>query len=184
VVEYVEAARRLKRRGVAADFQLLGFLGVENRTAISPAELEAWVAEGAVTYLGQADDVRPLVAAADCVVLPSYREGTSRVLLEAAAMGKPLVATDVPGCREVVEDGVTGFLCAARSPESLTDAMARMAALNGEQRDAMGCAGRRKVEHEYDERIVIEAYRRALAGLGVTPLARPDAHPIPMPQGR
>lgn len=167
VREFVDAARRLRRDNAGMQFQLLGAAGADNRTAITLEQVQRWVDEGVVQHLGIASDVRPFLASADCVVLPSYREGTSRVLLEAAAMGRPLVATNVPGCREVVEDGVTGFLCRARSADDLTAALARMAALSPAQRSAMGLAGRRKIEREFDERIVIDAYRQSLAALRV-----------------
>ena len=119
VGEYVEAARILKARHPEMRCALLGFLDVENRTAVSRDEVDNWEREGIIEYLGVSDDVRPHIAAADCVVLPSYREGTPRTLLEAAAMAKPIVATDVPGCREVVEHGRTGFLCQVRDAKDL-----------------------------------------------------------------
>jgi glycosyltransferase involved in cell wall biosynthesis len=122
-------------------FRLLGFLDVVNRTAVPRAEVESWVAEGLIDYLGDAEDVRPVLAAADCVVLPSYREGLPRVLLEASAMGKPLIATDVPGCRHIAEEGVNGFLCTVRDHVSLADAMTRMLALPLAERAAMGARG-------------------------------------------
>lgn len=162
VFEYVEAARRLKSVMPGARFQLLGPPGAENRTAIGVETVEAWVAEGAIEYLGETADVRPFVAEADCVVLPSYREGAPRTLIEASAMARPVIATDVPGCRAVVEDGVTGFLCAARSGESLAEACRRFAALSIRQREAMGLAGRRKMERAFDQKIVVAAYRKAL----------------------
>jgi glycosyltransferase involved in cell wall biosynthesis len=162
VGEYVEACRRLRAELPGARFRLLGFLDVPNRTAVARADVEAWVAEGLIDYLGPADDVRPAIAAADCVVLPSYREGLPRTLLEAAAMAKPIIATDVPGCRQVVDKGMNGFLCAARDPGSLADAMLRMARLSGEERQAMGAAGRAKMEAEYDERLVVARYLAAI----------------------
>ncbi|MDO8838154.1 MAG: glycosyltransferase family 4 protein [Parvibaculum sp.] len=162
VVEYVEAARLLKSTMPRARFQLLGPPGAENRTAIDLKTVEAWGAEGAIEYLGETDDVRPFIAEADCVVLPSYREGAPRTLIEAAAMARPTIATDVPGCRAVVEDGVTGFLCAARSGESLAAACQRFVALPIGQREIMGLAGRRKMEREFDQEIVVAAYRKAL----------------------
>lgn len=165
VVEYAEAARRLKALHPRWRFRMVGFLDVENRTAIDRATVEGWVAAGDVLFDGPASDVRPHIAAADCVVLPSYREGTSRVLLEAAAMARPLVATDVPGCREVVEDGVNGFLCAPRDAGSLAGAMERIGAAGAAGRARMGAAGRAKVERDYDERIVIDAYREAIEAL-------------------
>ena len=167
VGEYVEAARIVRAEAPDAHFQLLGFLDVPNRTAVGRSDVEAWVAEGLIEYLGEADDVRPFVAAADCVVLPSYREGLPRVLLEGAAMAKPLIATDVPGCRHVVDHDSNGYLCAVRDPRSLADAMLKMMALTPEARSAMGGAGRRKVEQEYDERIAVGRYLDAIeAALG------------------
>lgn len=158
VEEFVAAARTLRAEGLPARFQLLGAVGAANPTAVTPDELAAWVEAGDVEYLGEADDVRPLVAAADCVVLPSYREGTARVLLEAGAMGKPAVATDVPGCRDPVVDGVTGLLCQVRSAASLAGAMRRMALMPASEREAMGGAARARMEAEYDQRIVIARY--------------------------
>src|SRR5690606_19601731 len=98
--EYVEAARRVRASRPEARFRLLGFAGAANRTAVGRGDIDTWVAEGLVDYLGAADDVRPHVAAADCIVLPSYREGLPRALLEGAAMGRPLIAADTPGCRD------------------------------------------------------------------------------------
>lgn len=162
VREYVEAARRIRSRGGAACFQILGFLDVENRTAVPRSEVEAWVAEGLIDYLGQADDVRSALAGADCIVLPSYREGLPRTLLEAAAMAKPLIATDVPGCRQVVEAEVNGLLCAARDAQSLADAMQRMLDTPAEVRAEWGRAGRLRIEREFDERIVAAHYLEAI----------------------
>ncbi|HEX8644455.1 MAG TPA: glycosyltransferase family 4 protein [Allosphingosinicella sp.] len=162
VREYVEAARLLRAEFPHARFRLLGFLDAVNRTAVPRAEVDAWVAEGLIDYLGDAEDVRPFLAAADCVVLPSYREGLPRVLLEAAAMARPLIATDVPGCRDVAEEGVTGFVCAARDPASLAAAMRRMLLLSAHEREAMGAAGRARVEAAFDERIVVRRYLEAI----------------------
>ncbi|HZF94058.1 MAG TPA: glycosyltransferase family 4 protein [Allosphingosinicella sp.] len=162
VREYVEAARIVRARHPEARFRLLGFLDVANRTAVPRAEVEGWVAEGLIDYLGDAEDVRPVLADADCVVLPSYREGLPRVLLEASAMGKPLIATDVPGCRHIAEEGVNGFLCTVRDHVSLADAMTRMLALPLAGRAAMGAAARARVEAEYDEKLVARRYIEAI----------------------
>jgi glycosyltransferase involved in cell wall biosynthesis len=162
VREYAAAARLVRREMPEARFQLLGFLDVPNRSAVSRAEVQAWVAEGLIDYLGEADDVRPHIAAADGIVLPSYREGLPRTLLEGAAMAKPLIATDVPGCRQVVEHGINGFLCQVADAASLAKAMLALARLADEQREAMGAAGRRRVERDYAERIAIERYRQAI----------------------
>jgi glycosyltransferase involved in cell wall biosynthesis len=162
VGEFITAARTLKAEGAPAEFLLLGFLDVENRTAIPRAEVEAWVREGVVRYLGAVEDVRPILAQADCVVLPSYREGVPRSLLEAASMAKPVITTDAPGCRDVVEDGVNGFLCRPRDADDLARQMRRMIALSAEERAQMGRAGRAKMLREFDERIVIGRYLKAI----------------------
>ena len=169
VGEYVEAARLLRTQGVGAVCRLAGFLEVRNRTAIPREVVEGWVREGIVEYLGEADDVRPFMADADCVVLPSYREGTPRSLLEAASMAKPVIATDVPGCRNVVDDGVSGYLCRVRDARDLADQMRRVAEMTAEERGRMGRAGRKKMEREYDERIVIGKYVDEIARLGGGP---------------
>ena len=162
VQEYVDAARDLRARGLRARFQLLGGVGVANPTAIAREQLQRWIDEGVIEYLGEADDVRPFIAAADCIVLPSYREGTARVLLEAGAMARPVVATDVPGCRDPVDHERTGLLCKVRSAQSLAGALATMAAYPPERRRAMGEAARAKMTAEYDQRLVIERYMAEL----------------------
>lgn len=163
VVEFVDAARQIKAHHPDARFQLLGATGSENRTAIDAAMVGTWVAEGTIEYLGTTPDVRPAIAAASCIVLPSYREGAPRTLIEAAAMARPLIATDVPGCRAVVEKDVTGFLCTVRDAGSLAAAMQRFLHLPPEARDAMGRAGRARMERAYDQSIVVASYRQAIA---------------------
>jgi len=163
VREFVDAARTVRQRMPGARFRLLGGLDEGNRTSIAPSELKGWVDEGVIDYLGETDDVRPFIADSTAVVLPSYREGLPRTLLEGGAMGRPLIATDVPGCREVVDDGVNGFLCAVRDPASLADAMERLGALPEADRTAMGIASRRKVQEQFSEALVIRAYLDALA---------------------
>lgn len=160
--EFVEAARLLKQRGVDAECCLLGFLDVQNPAAISRQQMNDWVAEGAVRYLGVSDNVREEIAQADCVVLPSYREGTPRTLLEAAAMARPIVTTDAVGCREVVDDGINGYLCKPKDASDLADKMELIVSLTHAEREAMGLRGREKVEREFDERMVICKYLSAI----------------------
>jgi glycosyltransferase involved in cell wall biosynthesis len=164
IVEFVEAARLVKAARGEARFTLLGFLGVENRSAIDAATLSAWVEEGVVDYAGSAEDVRPFIADADCVVLPSYREGTPRTLLEAAAMAKPLIASDVPGCREVVDDGVNGYLCRARDGADLARQCERFLDLSYDDRLRMGKASRSKAERQFDEKFVVRRYIEVIDG--------------------
>ena len=165
VGEYVEAARIVRRQYPMTKFQLLGFLDVKNKTAVSSAEMDDWVREGVVEYLGVAEDVKPYLAAADCVVLPSYREGVPRSLLEAAAMGKPIVTTDAVGCRDAIDDGVTGLLCRVADATDLSAKLLRMIEMSPEERVLMGLAGRRKMELEFDEKIVIDRYLRVIEGI-------------------
>lgn len=162
VAEYVEAARMLRGRYPHARFQLLGPVGVDNPSAITQEDVDLWGKEGVIEYLGEAHDVRPVIAQADCVVLPSYREGVPRTLMEASAMGRPIVATDVPGCREVVADGATGLLCEVKNAHDLADKLARILDMDDIARYEMGLRGRRKVAAEFDEALVIERYRQTL----------------------
>lgn len=158
VVEFVEAARLVKERFPNTRFQLLGQLDVVNRTAITRAKVESWCSAGIVEYLGETDDVRPYIATVDCVVLPSYREGLSRTLLEAAAMGRPIVATDVPGCREIVDSGVSGYLCEVRNVVDLAGKMEKLLMMTNEHRTQMGKKGRILMERKYDEKKIITRY--------------------------
>lgn len=170
VFEFVEAARQVKAERPDVRFQLLGESGYENRTAISAETVEEWVQEGVVEYLGTTSDVRPAIEAASCVVLPSYREGTPRTLLEASSMARPVIATDVPGCNTVVDNGETGLLCEVRSATSLAEAIRELLALSHQQKAEMGQAGRAKMEREYDQSLVVQAYRKAIQELTDQPL--------------
>lgn len=162
LAEYVEAARIVHRSHPDVRFQILGPAGVTNRTAVPSCILERWRAEKVIDYLGESEDVRTAIDQADCIVLPSYREGLPRALLEGSAMGKPLIATDVPGCRGVAVDGETGYLCEVRSAGSLAAAMRRMLDTSADERRAMGRRGRDKVEREFCESRVIAKYLEAL----------------------
>lgn len=162
VREYVEAARFIRANYSNVSFQLLGPLGVENRTAITVSQMAEWQEEGVIEYLGVTDNVAPYIERACCVVLPSYREGTSRVLLESAAMCRPLIATNVPGCREVVDDGVTGLLCKSKDVVSLSRKMETMINLSHEARVSMGKKGRQKVQSGFSDDIVCDLYVDAI----------------------
>ena len=159
VSEFVDAARLVKAVYPQVVFRLVGPKDVANKTAIAGEVLAQWVAEGAVEYVGPTEEVREVIAQHDCVVLPSYREGMSRVLLEAAAMEKPLIASDVPGCREVVTEGANGFLCRPRDSKHLADCMIRFLELSPPQRVQMGQASRVKVEQEFNQQRVFDIYR-------------------------
>jgi glycosyltransferase involved in cell wall biosynthesis len=165
IIEFVEAAEALAASHAHAEFWLLGSFYPGNPTAITEEEMTRWSDQGIVKYLGHSDDVPSVVAQADCIVLPSYREGLSRVLLEAASMAKPIITTDVPGCKDVVYDGVSGYLCRAKCSKSLKEQMLKMLKLTPARRIRMGRHGREKIVREFDESIVIEKYIDAIDGL-------------------
>ena len=165
VEEFVEAARLFRRKALPAQFQLLGFVDTANPNSISWEKLCAWEAEGLVHYLGRTDDVRPYLANADCVVLPSYREGVPRSLLEAAAMARPIIATNVVGCKDVVDDHINGLLCLEKDAADLAEKMMEMLQFSPQRRAEMGMAGRRKVEREFDEKLVVQKYLNAIADI-------------------
>ena len=162
VEEFVEAARLVRKQYPAVRFQLLGAAGTANRSAISLDTVQAWENTHGIEYLGTCQDVRAQIAEANCVVLPSYREGAPRTLIEAAAMGRPVIATDVPGCRSVVANGTGGLLCPPRDAGGLAAACVRFLELDQAEREAMGQAGRAKMEREFDQELIARAYREVI----------------------
>jgi glycosyltransferase involved in cell wall biosynthesis len=161
IVEYIEAIQALKKNGIRAQFQLLGFKDTSS-SGIPETLLNEWIASGLINYLGTTDNVTHFINQADCVVLPSYREGTPRTLLEAAALAKPLIATRVPGCIEIVEHGYNGFLCEMKNSVDLARQMQKMTKLDNSTLQEMGEASRQKVEEKFDENLVIDKYMEAL----------------------
>lgn len=168
VAEYVDAARIVKNSYPQAIFQLLGPCDVENPSAINRNLIANWETEGVVEYLGTTEDVRPLIAEADCVVLPSYREGIPRTMIESAAMAKPLIVSDVAGCREVVIPDVTGFVCQVKDAQDLAQCCQKLIALDTIERSFMGSAGRQFMEEQFDEELIIEQYLTMLKKYGVS----------------
>lgn len=162
IEEYVAAARYVQRMVGGVEFQLLGSIDTANKNSIPIDQLRQWEQDGVIKYLGKTDDVRPRLAEADCVVLPSYREGVPRSLLEAAAMGRPIIASDAVGCRDVVDDKVNGLLCRVRDAGDLAEKMMDMLNFSPARRLEMGQAGRRKVELQFDEDVVIQKYLQAI----------------------
>lgn len=152
--EFVEAARLLKERGVEAEFWLAGRPDNGNPVCVPEEVLQEWQREGVIHWLGHCDDMPSLLRRVHIAVLPSYHEGVPRFLLEAAATGLPLVATDIEGCRVVVRNGVNGFLVPVRDPHALADAIEKLVK-NPELRRQMGKASRQIVEAEFDERRIL-----------------------------
>lgn len=163
---YVDAARQVREIFPQAHFQLLGPLDPDSKSGVSQAHLDEWIAEGVIDYLGSTEDVLPLLQAAHCVVLPSYyHEGTPRSLLEAGAVGRPIITTDMPGCRNVVVEHESGFLVAPRDADQLAAACEAFISMGPQAQVAMGAASRRHIARSYDEEIVIDAYLGILKDL-------------------
>ncbi|WP_161784348.1 glycosyltransferase family 4 protein [Aquabacterium sp. NJ1] len=160
VGEYVEAAKRIRSKYPGrVEFYLLGFLGNGSDGAVTESDVAQWEKDESVHYLGVSDEVAQRLAVCDCVVLPSYyREGVPRALLEAAAVGRPIVTTDWVGCRETVVDGETGFLCRPRDVDDLTEKMETMLMLDFDQRAKMGRLARKHVENFFDQNIILQCY--------------------------
>lgn len=156
--EYYLAAKKVKFTYPFARFQLLGPIGVQNRTAISEEVIQDWVNEGVIEYIPETLDVRPFIEKCDVVVLPSYREGLPKSLLEGACMGKPLIASDVPGCRDLLINEENGFLCQAKNSESLELAIIKMIKKTNEERFKMGVNSRELVLRKFTEKIVVNKY--------------------------
>jgi len=160
VREYIAAARCVKEKHADVQFHLVGWID-ENPDAIAQHELDGWVSEGVVNYLGRLSDVRPAIENCSVYVLPSYREGTPRTVLEAMAMGRAIITTDAPGCRETVVDGDNGFLVPVRSFDALVEAMIRFI----EQPDLVvkiDARSRQIAEEKYDVHKVNEVMLREM----------------------
>jgi len=163
IKEYIEAARIIKKKYSNVEFQLLGFIDMSNKTAISKAQIDEWTKEGVVTYLGTSDHVENEILQVDCIVLPSfYREGTPKTLLESASMEKPIITTNNIGCKDVVDDGVNGYLCKIKDSNDLADKIEKMINLSEEERNLMGKEGRKKIINDFDEKIVFKKYLESI----------------------
>ena len=170
VVEYCRASKQVKDRFPKIECRLIGAVDIDNTTAIPKAELEQLVAESNVNFLSESDNIGKSIADSDCIVLPSYREGLSRVLLEAGAIGRPAITTDVPGCRDIIGHNTTGFLCRPRDTEDLIQKMIKMVQTPARIREDMGRAARDKIVGEFEARIV-EAHYLAMVASADEPLA-------------
>jgi len=160
VLEFVEAAKIVKKIQPTVIFQLVGPIGSANPSAIPFFQIELWASQGLIEYLGDHEDIRQVIRDVDCVVLPSYREGIPRSLMEAASMCKPLIASDVPGCRNLILSGKTGFLCKVKDPIDLSQKMLEMLALPASCRDKMGSDARAYIQENFDEVLIINIYVR------------------------
>lgn len=163
---FVDAVRIIKKEYPDVKFKLLGFLNADNPDAIDDVQMDKWVKEGVVEYLGVTQNVLPYLHQSTALVLPSYyREGIPMTLLEAASTGRILITTDNTGCRETVEDGKTGFLCQIKDPESLARCMRKVIEMTPDERTAMGLASRAKVEREFDEKLIFDTYLQIVSSI-------------------
>lgn len=157
IEEYFEAAKCIKENNPKTEFQILGPVEGSYKET-----LDEYVKKGYVTYYEEASDVRPYMSKVHCTIMPSYHEGMSNVNLESAANGRPVITTNVPGCKETVDDGITGFLIESKNSKSLIDAIERFMNLPYSQKVLMGQEARKKVEKEFDRQIVVREYLNAL----------------------
>lgn len=162
VGELIIATEEIKKKYKNVEVQFVGFVDVDNPQAISKKQVDEWMSKGLINYLGSTDDVRNFIGDADCVVLPSYREGISKILLEAASMAKPIIASNVPGCRDIVEQASSGYLCRVKDPKDLELKMQKMLTLSNAELRQMGKRGREHIKREFNEEIVIKKYLKTI----------------------
>ena len=163
IIEFIEAIRLINSLNISAKFQILGAKDENHKRGIKPALIDQWAQEGIIDYLGTTEDVLPFIRKADCIVLPSYREGIPRVLLEAASCAKPIIASNVPGCKQVVEDNRNGFLCQVKDRFSLAEKMINMINSDHNTLKMFGENGRKKMELEFCESRVTQKYIQAIS---------------------
>lgn len=154
-----ETAKLLKNKYPNVEFQLLGKVYTEESSHIPKEELKEWEKHSNIKYLGTSKDVRNEIKECDCILFPSYyREGVPRSLIEAAAMAKPIITTNNVGCKDIVQDGYNGYLAEPKDLDSLIEKIEKVLSLGKEERENLGLNGRKKVEKEFDEKIVIQKY--------------------------
>ena len=165
VYEYIEAIRLIKKEYPRVQSALVGFID-KRKNSISLKEIRGWESEGLLTYLGNTDNVKSILEQTECLVLPTYyNEGVPRSILEASAMGLPVITTDHPGCRDAVDDGLSGFLCEKKNSQDLAEKMEKIIKMSHPQRCKMGQNGRNKMEKEFDEKIVIDKYLEVITSI-------------------
>lgn len=155
--EFLETARIIKEKYPQTEFQILGSIDGDYQNRV-----DELVKTDVLKFLGRQLDVRPFIGAVECTIMPSYHEGMSNVNLESAANGRPVITTNVPGCRETIEDGKTGFLVQVRSSKSLTEDVEKFIALSYDDKVKMGLEARKFVERKFDRQIVVDTYLKAI----------------------
>ncbi len=162
IVEFFKASKIVSKTHPDVQFIIVGELGANNKTAISKEVLECYLKETNAVFLGKRDDMIPVYKNADIMVLPSYREGLSKALLEAASMSLPIITTNVPGCKDVVKDGYNGYLCEVKNYESLAEKILDMLSLSGEERIELGKSGRDFAKNNFDEKLMFMEYLKKI----------------------
>lgn len=155
--ELVDAIKQINNNEIRCKLWLCGFVDNKNHSSISSSIIDSWIKYPWIHWLGSSENVSEILSECDCLVLPSYREGLPRSILEACAMGLPVIATDVPGCRDIITDNFNGFLCEPKNTKSLSDVILKMLNISEDKRDQMGKNGRARVEKSYNESIVIDS---------------------------
>lgn len=159
IEEFYKAAKNLKIKYPNVRFQLLGNVDLDNPRGIEEKTLQEWSSEGTIEYLGYKKDVRAYIAEASCVVLPSYREGKGMTLIEAGAMGKPLIATNVEGCKDIVINNFNGYLCEVKNELSLSEVMEKFLLLSEPKQQMLGFNSKKFIQENFDIRNVIKIYK-------------------------
>lgn len=158
VYEYTEAAKNILQKNKHVEFHLLGEIDDQNPSAIKKEELESWILDGVIHYHEHTKDTRPFICESDCVVLPSYREGMPRVILEGLAMGKPCITTDAPGCKDAVIDGESGFICKTANVDSLQQVIEQFISLDVEYKNKISINARKRAEYTFSIKRIIDIY--------------------------
>lgn len=162
--EFYEAAKMLKQKYPEIIFSVLGYLHVKNPKAVDPNQFQQWIDEGTIQYYGSSPEVRTYARKCSCIVLPSYREGLSMVLLEGASMATPLIASNIAGCKEVIEHGKTGYVVNPKDAKDLAEKMKQFHLLSVEEKYNMGQSGRAKIEREFSSDIIFKMYNKTIEG--------------------
>ncbi len=163
--EFAEAAKIIKQSVPESQFRMLGKWDVQDKRSVKKEDLDQWQEQGVIDYMGTTDDIKSAILEADVVILPSYREGAPRTLIEAGAMSRTLIATDVPGCRHVVSDGYNGYLCEVKSGQQLAKAIRKYLASDDSEKLTLARNSRAYIESNYDEKKVINAYQNVISSV-------------------
>jgi glycosyltransferase involved in cell wall biosynthesis len=167
IYEYIEAIKIVRKisKYNSIVFQILGEVNSAHNLAIDKSQIDQWSDEGLIEYMGTSDQVENYIIGCNCVVLPSYREGMPRAILEGFAIGRPCIVSDVAGCREIVEHKKNGLICEVKSSEDLANKMVTMLELSDHTREKYGKNGRKKIENNFDEKNVINLYLKSIRNI-------------------